>query len=168
MAELTPTERLQPCLLDRLIDDEPAARQESRERRVISLRRLREGVLRDLVWLLNTSRHPPEDNLEEFGEVFRSVINYGIPDLCGLTASSVKPQEVERQMVQAIQTFEPRIMPGTLSIEAVTSPNSMGANAVSFEIRGELWAQPVPDQLYVRTDVDLETGQCQLRDRPNG
>ena len=57
MAELAPRERLQPSLLDRLSDDEPDNAVEPRERRVLSLRTLREGVLRDLAWLLNT--HQP-------------------------------------------------------------------------------------------------------------
>ena len=42
MAELTQQERLQPCLLDRLTDDAPEKTQESRDQRVVSLRRLRE------------------------------------------------------------------------------------------------------------------------------
>ena len=56
MAELLSQERLQPSLLDRLTDDEPLQHQESRERRVLSITKLREVVLRDLAWLLNTSR----------------------------------------------------------------------------------------------------------------
>lgn len=55
MAELTPPERLQPSLLDHLTDDEPAASQETRSPRVLSIQRLRESVLRDLGWLLNTT-----------------------------------------------------------------------------------------------------------------
>jgi type VI secretion system protein ImpF len=56
MAELTPKDRLQPSLLDRLTDEEPDQPQESREKRVLSLNRLRESVLRDLAWLFNASR----------------------------------------------------------------------------------------------------------------
>ena len=48
MAELTPSERLQPCLLDRLTDDHPEEVKESRDQRVVSMRRYREAVLRDL------------------------------------------------------------------------------------------------------------------------
>jgi hypothetical protein len=44
MAELTPQERLQPSLLDRLTDLAPAEREESREQRVINAARLREYV----------------------------------------------------------------------------------------------------------------------------
>ena len=57
MAEqLTPQERLQPALLDRLTDDEPDKKQELRERRVLSKAQLRQAVLRDLVWLFNATK----------------------------------------------------------------------------------------------------------------
>ncbi len=62
MAELTPKERLQPALLDRLTDDEPEKPQESRDKRVLSTNRLRECVLRDLAWLFNASRMPDNES----------------------------------------------------------------------------------------------------------
>ena len=49
------SERLQPSLLDRLTDDDATNAAESREARVIDIRRLRDIVQRDLSWLLNTN-----------------------------------------------------------------------------------------------------------------
>jgi type VI secretion system protein ImpF len=34
----------------------------------------------------------------------------------------------------------------------------MNHNALVFEIQGELWAQPVPLELFLKTEIDLETG----------
>ena len=65
MAELPESDRLLPCLLERLIDDHPEVKQESREQSVVSLRRYREGVRRDIDWLLNASCKPPEDAIHE-------------------------------------------------------------------------------------------------------
>jgi hypothetical protein len=28
-----------------------------------------------------------------------------------------------------------------------------------------VWAQPMPESLYVKTEVDLETGMCMLQDQ---
>ena len=50
------SERLQPSLLDRLTDNEPAKKEESRAQRVLSMKKLREGVVRDLLSLLNTTK----------------------------------------------------------------------------------------------------------------
>jgi type VI secretion system protein ImpF len=41
----------------------------------------------------------------------------------------------------------------------VADTEQMTGNAVSFEINGELFAQPAPESFYVKTEVDLETGQ---------
>ena len=81
MAELTPTERLQPSLLDRLTDEEPAQSSESRNRRVLSIQKLRESVLRDVAWLLNTTNLAESDLAERYPDVAKSVVNYGLPDL---------------------------------------------------------------------------------------
>jgi type VI secretion system protein ImpF len=53
MAELFQKERLQPSLLDRLADDEPYKKTESRDQRVLSFHKLKQFVLRDLQWLLS-------------------------------------------------------------------------------------------------------------------
>ncbi|KPK76879.1 MAG: type VI secretion system lysozyme [Phycisphaerae bacterium SM23_30] len=160
--------RLQPCLLDRLTDDKPEAQQESREQRVISMRRYRNGVLRDLEWLLNSGSYTLVEDLDEFAEVVKSVLNYGVPDLCGLTFSGISIPELERALLEAIQFFEPRILPQSLSVHVMADSQAAVGNAVDFEIKGELWAEPMPDQIFVRTEIDLETGHWELEDRPDG
>jgi type VI secretion system protein ImpF len=87
VADLTPKERLQPSLLDRLADDEPDKRQESADKRILSLQRLREGVRRDLTWLLNTPNLATVQDLENYPEVAGSTLNFGIPDLAGRTST---------------------------------------------------------------------------------
>src|SRR5690606_8309395 len=74
MADLTLQERLQPSLLDRLIDDAPHHRQEPRDDRVLSLDRLREAVQRDLAWLLNTVNLEATEDLGEYPYIARSVL----------------------------------------------------------------------------------------------
>lgn len=168
MAELTLRERKQPCLLDRLTDDEPGVAQEGRDKRVMSMSQIRRSVLRDLEWLFNTSAKWSDDELKDFPQVASSVLNYGVPDMCGLTSSSVNPIEVEREVERAVRRFEPRILSNSLSVTAEADADEVGTNAVRFEIRGMLWAQPLPEQMYVKTDVDLETGACTVQETPYG
>ena len=92
MADLTPMERLQPCLLDRLTDENPGSQQESRNERVVSLRAYRRAVLRDLSWLFNARAHTPTELIGEFEVASHSVLNYGTRDMCGKDASSMVPQ----------------------------------------------------------------------------
>ena len=164
MAQLTLKERLQPSLLDRLTDDEPHKKRESREQRVLSMRKLREAVLRDLNWLLNSNKLSPSENLDDYPRVASSVVNYGLPDLAGTTASSQNVAEVEQVIRQTIWDFEPRILRNTLNVRVIVDPEEMSRNALTFEIHGELWAQPVPLRLFMKTEIDLENGIVTLED----
>ncbi|OMH38678.1 type VI secretion system baseplate subunit TssE [Motiliproteus sp. MSK22-1] len=164
MAELTHSERLQPALLDRLTDDDPQHKQESRDKSVLSLHQLRRAVLRDMGWLLNTVNFSSVMSLEAYPQVARSVINYGTPDLSGHTASNVDIHGLERLLRQAIIDFEPRFLKHTVKIKLRMSESQMDHNALSFDIEAELWAQPVPLHLYMKTEVDLETGNVSVTD----
>ncbi|MAY74132.1 MAG: type VI secretion system baseplate subunit TssE [Phycisphaerae bacterium] len=168
MAELTPSERLQPCLLDRLTDDEPDKSVESRDRRVLSLRQVRNAVLRDLAWLMNTPQRLDDEIAEEFPNAASSVVNFGVPDLCGLTPSGLDLVTLERIVRDSVKQFEPRIIGSTLQVRAVIDEGAMNRGALSFEIGGDLWAKPAPDPLYVQTAVDLETGQFDVTEGEPG
>ena len=165
MAELTAQERLQPALLDRLTDDEPDNRREPREKRLITKQALRRAVLRDLVWLFNASRPSDAEGLARFPHVEASVLNFGLPSFSGKTASNLDVVELENSIRQVIVRFEPRIDPSTLLVRAMLSPAQMDHhNVVSVQISGNLWAQPVPLELLLRTEVDLETGNVEIHD----
>ena len=165
MPEMKPTERVLPCLLDRLTDDEPRNRQEGRDRRVLNLPKYRQAVLRDIGWLLNTSAHGERDGLGEFEGVMDSVVNFGTRDVTGLSASAIGVEDLEKSMVEALRRFEPRVSGKSLAVRVTADPGEMSGRAVRFEISGELWAQPIPEALFIKTEMDLETGECKL-DQP--
>jgi len=160
----TPQEQLQPALLDRLTDDEPDKKLEPRQERVISKRRLREAVLRDLTWLFNTTRLDSAIDASGLRYAQSSVVNYGLPALSGMTASTLEVADLERVIRQAILDFEPRILPASLQVHALEVATLEHHNVIGVEISGQLWAQPVPLELLVRTEIDLETGQVEIAD----
>jgi type VI secretion system protein ImpF len=165
MAELTPQERLQPALLDRLTDEEPDVRQEVRERRVLSKSKLRQAVLRDLAWLFNATRLEAGMDLTNVSDVRRSVINFGLPALSGKAASSIDVTDLEKAIRQSILDYEPRILPHTLHVRALLQESQLDHhNVIGVQIQGQLWAQPVPLELLVRTEIDLETGKVEIAD----
>jgi type VI secretion system protein ImpF len=166
MAELTPQERLQPALLDRLTDDERETSVEPRERRVMSKRQLRQAVLRDLAWLFNATRLEPGSSLEATPHVRRSVVNFGLPALSGQAATSFDVTELELAIRQSILDFEPRLLPATLRVTALLQASQLDHhNVIGVEIQGQLWAQPVPLELLLRTEIDLETGRVEIAER---
>jgi type VI secretion system protein ImpF len=158
MAELVSMEKLQPCLLDRLTDLQPDKTEEGRSERVVSMSRYRDGVLRDIRWLLGTSNHLPEEAFNAFPEVKGSTLNYGTRNLCGHLSSSIHTRDLERGIVEAIERFEPRLDKRRLSVKVHEEGSGGGRHEVLFEIRGELWARPISEELFVKTRLDLETG----------
>ena len=161
MAELTQrNERLQPALLDRLTDVEPQKTTESRENRVISQRLLRKAVLRDLGWLLNTTNLFSVIDLLPLPHIRQSVINYGIPDLSGLSMTSLDTSQIERGIRQAIWDFEPRLIRTSVVVKAMK--NNRSSNKLIFEIEADLWAQPYPEHLYFKTELDFENATVSL------
>ena len=158
-------DRLQPALLDRLTDDDPGARTESADSAVMSRTRLRQAVLRDLSWLFNATRLSDSELPEGLPEVRRSVLNFGLPALSGSTASSLDVPALEQQVREAIVLNEPRILAHTLVVEALVSDALLDHhNQISFRIAGQLWSQPVPLELLLHTDIDLETGRVEIKE----
>lgn len=162
MAELTPKERLLPSLLDRLTDDAPGQRQETRDARIGTMQDLRQAVLRDLEWLMNTTNLESVQDLSEYPELASTVINFGMPGLSGYTTHSVQVQDLEKLIKRAVQDFEPRILKNTVRVKVITDGETESPNAVAFQIEGTLWGQPVPEALYLHTELDLELGDVKV------
>lgn len=138
---------------------------------VVSSRVLREAVRRDIEALFNTQRfearplttpaeaavhsdHPPA--LDDFPEVRRSVVNFGVPAFAGRSAKDFEPSSLAREIKAVLATFEPRLRESATRV-TVTSSDKTG---LAIEIDGLLLLSPVPERLVLRTLVDLETGQA--------
>ncbi len=166
MAELKSQERLQPSLLDRLIDDDPTKTQETDDKRTLTKQALRQAVLRDLSWLLNATGHGSPMDEKQFPHAYRSVLNFGVPTMSGQFASSLQRASMEQTLRQAIVNFEPRILPRTLEVEVALVGYAMDShNQAGLMIRGMLWAQPVPLEFLMRSRIDLEEGRFLVEER---
>jgi type VI secretion system protein ImpF len=165
MTQARARDRLQPALLDRLTDNDPQASTEGSDARVMSRHRLREAVLRDLSWLFNTTALSGVRHLDDFNDVRRSVLNYGLAPLSGLSASSIDPSQIESIITQAIIDFEPRILRNSLRVELLILESQVAHhNQITVRIEGQLWAEPVPLELLLQTAMDLETGQVLVKE----
>ena len=166
MSETASRERLQPSLLDRLTDNAPDQTRESFDQQTLTLRGLRQAVLRDLTWLLNTTHLAATEDLSALPRVALSTLNYGIPALTGRTGMAGRVGGLDADLLTVIRAFEPRIQPDTLEIRVGHGASADSAiPTLSFEIRGELWAQPVPEQLFLETAIDLETRLAVVADK---
>jgi type VI secretion system protein ImpF len=164
MADLNPQERLQPSLLDRLIDENPQSGVESRDQRMISWPRLRDAVRRDLAWLLNCVHLEATQDLSTAPLVAKSTVNYGLPETTGIPVANINVETLQKRVRQAILDFEPRLLRNKLEVTVEKRSAAMNRNSLVFLIRAEMWAQPVPQSIFMRTEFDLETGAVKVDD----
>ncbi|HIP23570.1 MAG TPA: type VI secretion system baseplate subunit TssE [Rhodobacteraceae bacterium] len=161
MADLGDSERLQPSLLDRLTDNSPNEVKESARDQIIDIRQLRDIVLRDLGYLLNTVNQEGDVDEETFPFAAASTLNYGITDIAGKKAAEARPYELERMIHKAIERFEPRIVQGSLEVRLSTTVEGTHSR-ILFNIHAEIWAQPVPVEVFMRTELDLASGDMSV------
>ena len=168
-------DRLQPSLLDRLTDTDPASRAEPLESRVLTRRQLREAVLRDLTWLFNAVCEEPAPGhpgdpartslWQGLPQVRDSVLNFGILPLTGQTLSVHNFPRIEAQIREAIVRFEPRLAADTVEVRIANDLSTgLRPTCLRLTIKGQLWNQPVPLELLLSAEVDVDTGQAALRD----
>nr|VFJ55650.1 MAG: type VI secretion system protein ImpF [Candidatus Kentron sp. DK]VFJ62735.1 MAG: type VI secretion system protein ImpF [Candidatus Kentron sp. DK] len=166
MPELIHQEKRQPSLLDRLMDDEPWEKKDPPEKRLLSPRQLKESVVWNLGWLMNTTHLASSVPLEEYEEVRHSCLNFGLPELRRHTLSGLDAVELERGIRRAIIDFEPRILKNTLRVTVNMDPEAVGRerSMLTFHIQGEIWTQPAPVPVYLRSVVDVEIGDVTISD----
>lgn len=164
MAESASRERLQPSLLDRLTDHAPESRREGFDQQTLSMPQLRQAVLRDLGWLLNTTNLSSTEDLSATPLAARSTLNYGAPGFTGSVGTVGGMSVLEAGLTAAIRAFEPRIRPDSLSVQLRRGGSDAATPTLRFEISGDLWAHPVPEQLFLETAIEVETRAAVVTD----
>jgi len=159
MGQWSLKERLQPSLLDRLTDFAPDKDKEASSQQVLSQKQFKDAVIRDLAWLLNTTSLDSVIDLDGYPETKNSVINYGMPDISGHTSHSIDAEVLEKSLRRVIYEFEPRIIQNSLRVTVHSNPDEMSHNSLVFAIEGVVFGQPMPFQVVLRSELDLECGQ---------
>ncbi len=116
-----------PSVLDRLFDNRPLPPWEStsreREMRLQSKRfhdvqDLKRCVARDLELLLNTRREAQRDVPEQYAELKRSLLTYGLPDFTAYgLGSRMERNQIARAIEQAISIHESRLKRVRISVD---------------------------------------------------
>ena len=150
--------RVNPSVLDRLIDYEPEYSREAPASRVKNLRILKQSVRRDLEWLFNTRATavvPPE-----LKEVWSSVAVYGLPDMTTLSGRNLGDKaKLRRSVERVLETFEPRLEGVVVTVDA-----EPGAGlALKFRIDGRLRVDPAPEPVSFDTLVQIGSGEFHVK-----
>lgn len=150
----------QQCLLDKLIDYEPDAKQEAQLTRSESLRQLRAAVKRDLEWLLNSIR-TVEQVPDAYTELRKSLFYYGLADITSVTLESAQDeQQLLRSLETAITTFEPRLT----RVHVITyEPVTKKKPAIQFYVEALLMVDPAPERISFDTVLEISKGSYQVK-----
>jgi type VI secretion system protein ImpF len=151
--------RILPALLDRLTDDYPDKRTESDVAWGFSLAQLREVILRDLSWLLNTCAIGATIDLTPYPDVAMSTLNYGVRSRTGRELDGLSPSALRQEILLSLRRFEPRFLPDSLVVTMIEDGRS---GSFQFRIEADLWAQPQPVRMLMRTEPGGTTGAVRV------
>jgi len=151
------SDRFLPTLLDRLAES-PEHGQGSG----MSRQDYQQSVLRDLQWLLCAVAPREQAGFARHAEVKRSVLNYGIPASTGMTLTERELTVLTQGIKQAILTYEPRVLPESLSVTLLTDARHAVRSQLTFRIRLAFWFEPYPLELAVHAQWDIESGLVSL------
>ncbi|WP_227245115.1 type VI secretion system baseplate subunit TssE [Paraburkholderia caribensis] len=156
---------LMPTLLDRLADPAPHRQHEAPGEYAMTRTQMRDIIQRDLAYLLNTANLGDLIDDNQYPEAAASTVNFGVPPLAGAFAASRSWTDLENAIRQAIVNFEPRLIPGSVSVAPLHGSDGSRYNNLSFEIRGMIRMDPYPLEFMVQSTLDLETSQLQVKTR---
>ena len=148
-----------PCLLQRWSDDGPATGSRAA---MSTWQDVRRDVLRNLEWLLNTEAPSLVAGREPPPAVAESVLCFGVPPYSGRTQSTMDPDEIAWALKRRIIAFEGRIDRHTLEVTALNTQQRHRFNKLQFSVHGFLRADPLPLEVLVHTELDMETGQAKV------
>jgi type VI secretion system protein ImpF len=146
-------------VLDRVIDEDPRSSADRPLTWAESVAAVKQSLLRDLEWLLNT-RRIPEPAPDIYPELQRSVYHYGMPDLQSVSGDSdVARRQVLRQVEECIEQFEPRL---TSVRVAQAAMQGGGRREFRLTIQALLRMEPNPERVSFDTVVDVSSGKVRV------
>ena len=165
MARVDKKKKLRPSILDRLIDIDPGKSVEKDPDQHQQLKELRNSVRRDLENLLNTRfrmLEPPD----EYTELKKSLLNYGLPDLATVNISDImKRKEFIEHLETILIEFEPRFK--TVKVNYMENSDSLD-RSLRFRIDATLYADPSPETVVFDSILEPVTRTVNVEEAGRG
>jgi type VI secretion system protein ImpF len=156
MSKVDLQQGLMPSILDRLIDPESGG---TSWHRGYDERQMAEAVERDLEDLLNT-RQTHAGLPDGYGEVKRSIVAYGLPDLVSLNALTPQQRkQIGRILEEVVSKFEPRLKDVKATL---ITPKDSQETTIQFKIEARLSVDPAPEVAF-DTILELTTGRYSVK-----
>ena len=161
MARVDKKKKLRPSILDRLFDDEPDNQTEVDPGQHQKLKQLRRSVRRDLESLMNTRFRVMEPG-EEYIELDKSLLNYGLPDLATINITDLeKRKEFTSKMEKILKEFEPRFK--DVNVSYLDNKDNTD-RTLRFRIDATLYADPSPEVVIFDSILEPVTRSISIED----
>ncbi len=165
MARVDKKKKLRPSIIDRLFDDEPENQHEVDPGKHQKIRQLRNSVRRDIENLMNSRFRVMEPD-EDYDELDRSLLNYGLPDLATINIIDLeKRKKFTTQLEMILREFEPRFKDVTVSYLENKDETD---RTLRFRIDATLYADPAPEVVIFDSVLEPVTRSIKIEDSANG
>ncbi len=127
-----------------------------RRERTRRLENVRGQIERDLLFLLSTRQWLNQVDLKKWPHIQKSVLNYGITDLSGATASGTDLVRLAQQITVQVIAFEPRLHRRTLAVRCGWGSST---DELCIEINADFGPTDDPQTLSMVSVMCLSSGQ---------
>ena len=140
-------------LIDRLTnhDEWPTTRN-------ASLRMYRDGIKRDVEWLLN-SRKPVVEQVDAYPHAARSVFNFGLPELTAFSGANSDAGAVLLSILHTLRTFEPRIREPRVFLVRT----DVLSRSLRFHVEGKLMFENGIEDISFDTVMEVTNGGYEVK-----
>lgn len=165
MARIDNKKKLRSSILDRLLDDDPGNNIDTAIGKHQKIKQLRNSVRRDLENLMNSRLRVIEPG-EEYRELDKSLLNYGLPDLATINITDLeKRKEFTVKMEKILREFEPRFK--NVNISYIENKDKID-RTLHFRIDATLYADPSPEVVIFDSVLEPVTRSISIEDTGNG
>lgn len=161
MARVDKDKKLRPSILDRLLDDEPHNQAELDPGQHQLIKQLRNSVRRDLESLLNTRYHIMQAS-DQFKEVEKSLLNYGLPDLATINIVDAKKRdEFTASLQKTLVEYEPRFK--SVKVSYIDNKDETD-RTLRFRIDAVIYADPLPQVVVFDSILESVTRSVSVKE----
>ncbi len=130
----------------------------SRRERLRQMAVIRGQIRRDLLLLMGTRRLPVDADVQRWPQVEQSVLNFGIPDVTGVTSSGIDLNKFSAEIRRVVQRYEPRLH--RKSVEVTSRLGEPPTRDLQVCIEGLFGPPDAIESFRLGVSICLNTGQC--------
>lgn len=122
---------------------------------------LKKNLSIDLIHLANSINLGAAEDLDQYANVKKSILNFGVLDLSSLTSEDIKNQDLPRQLKEALLNCEPRFVAKSLEVKMREEFDDVNQR-ISLDIYAEMACRPVDIPLEFTAEIDVGSGKMKF------